>query len=605
MITHHLLFVFLALSTIPTLADVNIDCGSTSKNVYIDENSLAWVGDDGYIQSGEPQTVPSTIIGLTNVMSTLRVFTTGKKNCYSNIFAGKGSKVMVRASFLYGNYDKKSSPPSFDLQFDGNHWATVVTSSDQVVSYEAIYVTKVDYISVCVAQTSPQQFPFISAIEVGNLNGNMYGLLDVSYALFLKSRVAFGAKDTIRKPDDVYNRIWDPAGSPGQGITVVSSDAFYISGASVDDFPPQAVLQNAFTTAASTTGSIDLTFNNLPQKAISVYANMYFSEVTQLDSTQKRSIQVNIDGISAFSKPIVPVYEEASELRLSNHTASANTTFSLVAAPDSTLPPLINAMEVFSFSDELTDGTYSDDVNGLASLLVNFDVLQAWGGDPCLPAPYSWDWINCTADATPRVTALYLNSFGMSGALPDFSSMTSLETIDLSNNSITELIPDFLGTLPKLKLLNLADNNLAGTVPSSLTNNKNLKLILTGNPDLCLSGDSCQTDGNSDESPTRSSKNRQKRKNKKTPVIIGSSIPSVVVVLAVGWVLAKFYHKRRRPAIAAHAGGARPDGATVTSSLHEMVSDIGPSVMEEVRVSIRDEITSKISEQLSHQEGQQ
>ncbi|GLT33868.1 hypothetical protein SLA2020_084230 [Shorea laevis] len=132
-----------------------------------------------------------------------------------------------------------------------------------------------------------------------------------------------------------------------------------------------------------------------------------------------------------------------------------------------------------------------------------------------------------------------------------------------------------------------------------------LNYSLTGNPDLCLPGNSCETDGNSYESPTRSSKNRKKRKNKKTPVILGSSIPSVVVALAVGCVLAWFYHKRRRPAVAAHAGGARPEGATVTSSLHEMVSDIGQSVMEEVKVSIRDEITSEMTEQLSHQEGQQ
>lgn len=45
-------------------------------------------------------------------------------------------------------------------------------------------------------------------------------------------------------------------------------------------------------------------------------------------------------------------------------------------------------------------------VEGLVSLQKAFGVLQEWGGDPCLPVPYSWEWINCNDDATPRVTSL-------------------------------------------------------------------------------------------------------------------------------------------------------------------------------------------------------
>ncbi|KAE9461184.1 hypothetical protein C3L33_06925, partial [Rhododendron williamsianum] len=147
---------------------------------------------------------------------------------------------------------------------------------------------------------------------------------------------------------------------------------------------------------------------------------MYFSEVTELDSTQKRSFEV-FENNQSFSEPIV------TELYASNITAYPNTSFRLVATPDSTLPPLINAMEVFRIGGPLTNGTDANDVVGLASLQSEFDVLQGWGGDPCLPAPYSWEWINCTSDATPRITALYLGSYGLSGPLPDFSSMTALE----------------------------------------------------------------------------------------------------------------------------------------------------------------------------------
>lgn len=175
---------------------MSIDCGA-SDSYYTDENLQVWIGDNDLIQNGESKVVQSGSKVSDHVMSTLRVFTTRKKNCYT-IDAAKGQQVLVRASFYYGNYDKKSAPPVFDLQFDGNYWGTVETSSEDVISYEAIYVVKGSEISVCVAQTTPNQFPFISALEVRSLDSNMYSHVDAQYALFLKSRIAYGANTTIR-----------------------------------------------------------------------------------------------------------------------------------------------------------------------------------------------------------------------------------------------------------------------------------------------------------------------------------------------------------------------------------------------------------------------
>ena len=121
---------------------LSIDCGSST--VYSDEG---WIGDEAYIQNGESKRVQSGN-SVSQVMDTLRVFSSRNKNCYS-LVAKKGEKVLVRASFYYGNYDHKSSPPTFALQFDGNPWATVVTSSDLVIHHEAIYTVKGDTTSVC------------------------------------------------------------------------------------------------------------------------------------------------------------------------------------------------------------------------------------------------------------------------------------------------------------------------------------------------------------------------------------------------------------------------------------------------------------------------
>ncbi|GMI81811.1 hypothetical protein like AT4G29990 [Hibiscus trionum] len=233
-----------------------------------------------------------------------------------------------------------------------------------------------------------------------------------------------------------------------------------------------------------------------------------------------------------------------------------------------------HALEVFAVSDELTDGTNSDDVDGLVSLQGQFDALGDWGGDPCLPSPYSWDWINCTSDSTPRVTALHLGSFGLSGLLPDFSSMTSLEIIDMHNNSLIGSIPEFLGTLPNLKQLNLAGNGLSGSIPSSISNNKKLKLVVTDNPDLCVSYKSCKSVTHFVLSFIGSGGSSGSGKKKsKLSVILGTTIPIFVLLSVIASVCAVLHHKRKSAAIAAgnavQAGGGanKPYGNPQTGEM--------------------------------------
>ncbi|KAJ6305792.1 hypothetical protein OIU78_021179 [Salix suchowensis] len=435
-----LVLLFLGFLSISGNADVSIDCGASE--TYRDENSLVWIGDDGFFKNSESAVVRSTTT-VSHVMSTLRVFTSLKKNCYT-IRADKGSLLLVRASFFYGNYDKKSSPPSFRMLFDGNYWATVKTALDQLVYFEVVYVVKSDTTSICLAQTQPHQLPFISALEFRKLDSTMYAIVDPNYALYVRARGAFSANSTVRFPDDVYDRIWRPAS--GSGLVSVASDAKLIDVTTAPDNPPRKVLQNAITTSS---GSLAL-FPNFPYQDVLLYMNLYFSEVTALDTTQKRSFNLYIDNIKK-SEPIIPPYGEAKEITV-NFTAAVNISISLVSTNDSTLPPLINAVELFRVSDRLNDGTDSKDVEGLGELRNSFSILkEIWSGDPCLPSAYTWDRINCSNDVIPRVTDLDLSSLDLSGPLPDFSSMDALVTIDLHNNSLSGPIPNFLGALASLE----------------------------------------------------------------------------------------------------------------------------------------------------------
>ncbi|KAL5765981.1 hypothetical protein ACOSP7_016598 [Xanthoceras sorbifolium] len=547
-------------------------------------------------------------------MTTLRVFTTRNKNCYSIEEAGKGTRFLLRASFYYGNYDNKASPPIFDLQFDGNHWVTVTTSMDTTVIYEAIYVAKGDTISVCVAQTYSDMFPFISALEVRTLTPTMYSEVDTNYGLILRRRIAFGTKEIVKYPEDNYDRIWFPATNSGI-FTEATSDATTITN-NLDDDPPSQVVRNAF--IAPNTSTAIVLRSNLPLNIeVPIYMNMYFSEVVKLDSTEERSFEFYIDDV-VVSDPIVPPYGKVIQRYLKNFSASSNTSFSLGATSNSTLPPLINALEVFTITDELTDGTSADDVEALHELQKKFDTLQGWRGDPCLPSPFTWDWLNCSTDATPRVIALHLSGYDLSGSLPDFSSMDALEAIDLHNNSLNGSIPDFLGTLPKLKTLNLANNDFSGAVPSSLSKNINLKLIVTGNMDLCTSDKSCKTtdtntntntntntatdsDSGSSSNDSPSKTKKKKKKSNKLPIILGPSAAALVMFFVVLGSLAKLHQKRKSAAVAAAAttgqaafkGGNGPNGGSMGL---QMMGNAGPTV-----VNIHDEKTMESANQMDAQ----
>ncbi|CAL9123448.1 unnamed protein product [Musa textilis] len=478
------IFFLLFLGADATSGFISIDCGASDS--YTDANGIRWESDRAYISNGESRAVQSTE-SMATPLTTLRVFSSRKKNCYP-ILLPDAPRILARVSFHYGNYDKKAAPPTFELQFDGNSWATVVTRMDRAVYFEAVHDVRMGRTSICVAQTIPRQLPFVSSIEVRRLENSMYDG-EPTYAFFLLRRWSFGATDIVRYPGDNYDRIWVPA-ADSAGVTLLSSDTTIMDTSNSTEHPPKAVLLNAFTT---TDPSADLssTFADLvPAATIPVYVNLYFAEMTALSSSDVRSFRIDMDGKT--SDPIVPPYQKVLEFSFADRGVTASSQMALRATADATLPPIISAIEIFTGSS-LSNGTAESDAKALTILQLQFKALGDWNGDPCLPANYSWDWVGCSSDPVPRIIALHLAGYGLAGDLPDFSDLNSLQTIDLHNNSITGEIPDFLGRLPNLIQLNLADNKLSGAIPSSLTSNNRIKLVTCGNPDLCSPGQACDT----------------------------------------------------------------------------------------------------------------
>ncbi|XP_052182409.1 protein STRUBBELIG-RECEPTOR FAMILY 8-like [Diospyros lotus] len=105
--------------------------------------------------------------------------------------------------------------------------------------------------------------------------------------------------------------------------------------------------------------------------------------------------------------------------------------------------------------------------------LNNPSQLSNWkpnGGDPC---GESWKGVTCQGSA---VVSIQISGLGLNGTLGYMlSGLTSLRTLDMSDNNIHDSVPYQLP--PNLTSLNLADNNLSGNLPYSISSMVSLNYL--------------------------------------------------------------------------------------------------------------------------------
>ncbi|GAB4842344.1 hypothetical protein Ancab_012314, partial [Ancistrocladus abbreviatus] len=181
------------------------------------------------------------------------------------------------------------------------------------------------------------------------------------------------------------------------GIGALTNDAYGI---------PLEVLRTA---AKPLSGYRSLSFtwspNDIPRvppvQLVQVY--WHFAEIEKLGFNDSMEFNILLCGNPLFG-PIKLRYLEAQTFvspKISINGSSLS--FSINQTSSSTLPPILNALEIYSVIGLTKSPTNQEDVNAIMQVkaMYPYQVPRSWQGDPGLPVD-PWDGLQCSSNNTPR-----------------------------------------------------------------------------------------------------------------------------------------------------------------------------------------------------------
>ncbi|OEL26034.1 putative LRR receptor-like serine/threonine-protein kinase [Dichanthelium oligosanthes] len=350
---------------------ISIDCGLPGTASYVDDTTkLAYVPDAAFIDdAGSNHNISTEYITptLSRRYRNVRSFPDGARHCYTLRSIVPGLKYLLRATFKYGNYDGLGQPPIFDLYIGVNFWSMAnITDANSVLLLEAIVLVPDDFVQVCLVNTGSGT-PFISGLDLRPLKSTLYPQANATQGLVLLGRMNFGPTNTtaiIRYPDDPHDRVWIPWVDTATWNSV--STTLRVEDTSNDDIfeVPTKVMQTAIT-PRNASQNIEFFWDPEPQPkdpTPGYIANMHFSELQLLPGNALRQFYINLNGKPWYPEAFTPTYLVSDSTYNSNPSRGfPHYNISINATANSTLPPMINAVEIFSVISTTNVGTDSQD----------------------------------------------------------------------------------------------------------------------------------------------------------------------------------------------------------------------------------------------------
>ncbi|WZY68628.1 hypothetical protein YC2023_000868 [Brassica napus] len=519
---------------------ISIDCGAPLKGIERDiVTGISYTSDDDFITAGvnfnvsEEYNYPANP-NLPYVLADLKAFPQGDRNCYSlKPSDAKDNLYLIRASFMYGNYDggvNKKALPEFDLYLNVNFWSTVkFKNASEQVFIEILTYTESEVIHVCLVNKG-RGTPFISGLELRPVNSSIYNTeygRNVSLVLYQRWDIGY-LNGTGRYQNDVYDRIWSPYTSLSWSSIKTTG---YIDVFQSGYMPPDEVIKTA-ASPKSEDDPMELSWTSDDTNA-RFYAYLYFAELETLKTNESRKMEIWWNGSPFSEDPFISPFEYSTTWSASR-SFTGDHLISLHKAEDSTLPPMLNAIEIFTAQSLDEFYTATEEVQAMENIRSTYKVKKVWSGDPCAPRLYPWESVGCSYNNNNHhIKSLNLSSSGLQGPIViAFRNLSLLESLDLSNNDLQYNVPEFLADLKHLKSLNLKGNNFTGVIPKSLMKKfqEGLLALSVDEKNLCNSS-SCQ---------------EKKKNNMIVPIAVATSVIVLLVVLVIIWIILRQRKRGKR-----------------------------------------------------------
>ncbi|KAH0691959.1 hypothetical protein KY289_019317 [Solanum tuberosum] len=325
----------------------------------------------------------------------------------------------------------------------------------------------------------PENSTYTGTLELRRFRNTMYpSEYDISLELKMRYNFVSGTAP-LRYSFDAYDRIWEALQLPEWDI--VSTRREVDRDIENDFYPPTLAMGTAATPLNSTTWTLSW---GPADPNIDYHTYLYFAEIVSLLPNQTRKFDVIINSETVSWEELEPEY--LTTFVMNDKRMASNFNYTLRQTNNSTLPPLINALEVYAAKRFFKVHTDENDVDAIMDIKKTYDVKKNWQGDPCLPKDYTWEGLRCnySSSSSTRIIGLDLSSSELNGEIPSsLSNLTALQYLDLSDNDLTGPIPSSLAGFAFLRFLNLTGNKFWGSIPLGLAekaNNETLLLSMDG-----------------------------------------------------------------------------------------------------------------------------
>lgn len=132
--------------------------------------NVSWIPDDEYITVGQTTSVRS----LTSNIPVRSFPNSSRRSCYQLPLKNVSSPALIRARFVYENYDGNRKPPAFSVSLRTATVTTVNLSASDPWTEEFVWPVSEDTISFCLHRIQNGGSPVISSLEVRPLPTGAY-----------------------------------------------------------------------------------------------------------------------------------------------------------------------------------------------------------------------------------------------------------------------------------------------------------------------------------------------------------------------------------------------------------------------------------------------